>query len=129
MNDAMVPCPRCRELNAKSSEECLFCGARLSGAPVEVSMPVAAPEKPMPSAAWDQEADGQTHWRQNDGPDPKVALISFLIPIVGLALYLHYSALYPTRAKSALKGFLSGLSFYFVLFLIFGKGPEPVPGP
>lgn len=43
------------------------------------------------------------------------ALLSFFIPIVGFILFLVWNKEFPLKAKSCLKGFISGIVFYVVI--------------
>ncbi|MBE6732551.1 MAG: zinc ribbon domain-containing protein [Ruminococcaceae bacterium] len=58
--------------------------------------------------------------QSNDAPDSGYAIISFLIPIIGLILYITKKDTMPLKAASAGKGALSGFITWLVLyFLIF----------
>ena len=53
----------------------------------------------------------------NDAPSKGFAIIGFLIPLIGLILYLAYNDNKPLKAKSAGKGGLIGFIFWFLLLL------------
>ena len=54
-----------------------------------------------------------------DAPSTGFAVLGFLVPIVGLILYLIYEGKQPLRAKSAGKGALIGVILSVVLSIIF----------
>ena len=56
----------------------------------------------------------------NDAPNSGFAVLGFLIPIVGLILYLVYQDSSPLKAKSAGKGALIGFIVSIVMGIIFG---------
>lgn len=85
---------------------------------------------PYCGAALDQQATQQTQYQNggyqpihqqppyygnnDDAPNPGFAILSFFIPIVGLILYLVWNKDYPLKAKSCLKGLITGVVMYFV---------------
>lgn len=54
--------------------------------------------------------------RADDEPSFGYALLSFLIPVVGLVLYLVWNKEYPMRAKSCIKGFIANIVVYVIMF-------------
>lgn len=57
---------------------------------------------------------------ENDAPNSGFAVLGFLIPIVGLILYLVFQDSSPLKAKSAGKGALIGFITSVVIGIIFG---------
>jgi len=55
-----------------------------------------------------------------DAPNTGFAVLGFLIPLVGLILYLVYKDTQPLKAKSAGKGALIGVCASVVLSIIYG---------
>lgn len=55
-----------------------------------------------------------------DAPSTGFAVLGFLIPIVGLILYLVNKDTYPQKAKSAGKGALIGFCVSLVFSIIYG---------
>lgn len=56
----------------------------------------------------------------NDAPSTGYAVLGFLIPLVGLILYLVNKDTYPQKAKSAGKGALIGFIVGIVFSIIYG---------
>ena len=54
-----------------------------------------------------------------DAPHMGFAVLSFFIPIVGLILYLVWKDEFPQKAKSCLKGLISGIVLYVVMVCCF----------
>ena len=54
-----------------------------------------------------------------DAPSTGFAVLGFLVPLVGLILYLVYEGTHPMRAKSAGKGALIGVIVSVVISVIF----------
>lgn len=52
--------------------------------------------------------------REDDAPSVGFFILSLFIPIVGIILYAIWSKDYPLKAKSCLKGFITGVVIYFV---------------
>ena len=115
-------------MNAKYSDDCLFCGARLPWA-----TPVDSPGSGLAGARVvlpDHVVDNSTgKYRNNDKPEAWVALLSFFLPPAGLALYIHYTGHSPLRAKSALKGMWAGVAVWIVLILLLPGPATPPPTP
>lgn len=57
---------------------------------------------------------------QNDAPNTGFAVLGFLIPLVGLILYLVNKDTSPLKAKSAGKGALIGFCASLALSIIYG---------
>ena len=55
---------------------------------------------------------------QEDAPNAGLAVLGFLIPIVGLILWLFYKDTKPLMAKSAGKGALISVIISFTIFLL-----------
>ena len=55
-----------------------------------------------------------------DRPNAGFAVLGFLIPLVGLILYLVWKGTYPLKAKSCGKGALIGVIVEFVLGFVMG---------
>ena len=55
-----------------------------------------------------------------DAPNTGFAVLGFLIPLVGLILYLVYKDTQPLKAKSAGKGALIGVCASVVFSIIYG---------
>ena len=60
--------------------------------------------------------------QSNDAPDTGYAIVGFLIPIIGLILYLIKKDTMPLKAasagKGALAGFITWFTLYFIIFFI-----------
>ena len=56
----------------------------------------------------------------NDAPSTGFAVLGFLIPLVGLILYLVNKDTSPLKAKSAGKGALAGLIVSLAFLIIYG---------
>lgn len=52
--------------------------------------------------------------REDDAPSIGFFILSLFIPIVGIILFAIWSKDYPLKAKSCLKGFVTGIVIYFV---------------
>lgn len=120
MSNSLAPCPKCREMNAKISEECLFCGAPLPWAASEPVMngafaqpvyaaagvaaaPIADPTGLEPKYRGYNPAE---FGDPNDKPELWIAVVSFLFPLAGIVLYFSNSGRAPKRASSAARGML-----------------------
>lgn len=62
-----------------------------------------------------QPIDHQTQKSEQDESSFGFALLSFFIPIVGFILFLIWNKDFPLKAKSCLKGFVSGIVLYVVI--------------
>ena len=62
-----------------------------------------------------QEYHQQSYARSEDQPNAGFAILSFIIPIVGLVLYFVWNKEYPNKAKSCLKGLIAGVVLYVVM--------------
>ena len=56
--------------------------------------------------------------KADDAPSTGFAVLGFLIPLIGLILYLVWKNDYPLRAHSAGKGALSGFIFSIAAYII-----------
>jgi len=94
-------CSSCGEIIKLAAEICPKCGCRVNPAPASV---------------------------QASNPDDKssfgFAFLSFLIPLLGLILFIVWNSSYPRRAKScgtgALIGFLIGIVFSIIFTCVSG---------
>ena len=68
----------------------------------------------------DEKAFSQNTVKENDAPSAGFAVLGFLIPLVGLILYLVWKGTYPLKAKSCGKGALIGVIVEFVLGFVMG---------
>lgn len=60
-----------------------------------------------------QETSAQVN--EEDASHFGFALLSFLIPVVGLVLFIIWNKEYPQKAKSCLKGFIANIILDFVM--------------
>lgn len=75
---------------------CPYCGAQLDGQTAQ--------------GTYQPINNQQTQYSQpGDEPSFGYALLSFFIPIVGIILFVVWNQEFPLRAKSCLKGFVTGL--------------------
>lgn len=81
---------------------CPYCGAKLD---VESTQGYYQPLQDQ----YNQQQPYYSYSRPDDRPSFGYALLSFMIPIVGIVLFIIWNHEYPQRAKSCLKGFVSGL--------------------
>ena len=92
-------CSSCGEIIKQAAEICPKCGCRVSPPPTAVS-------------------------NQDDKPSFGFAFLSFLIPLVGLILFIVWNNTYPRKAKScgtgALIGFIIGIVFSIVITCVTG---------
>lgn len=122
MNSEMAPCPKCRQMNATISVDCLFCGAPLPwAAQADALQPNAVPGAPAPIAepsGQEQPVSQKRRYRDySDKEELWIAVVSCLVPVIGLTLYIHYHGSSPLRARSAVKGLLAWLG---IILLVFG---------
>ncbi|NLD26005.1 MAG: zinc-ribbon domain-containing protein [Acholeplasmataceae bacterium] len=85
-------CPNCGEEIIEGTRFCPHCGHNLSGV-----------------------SPTNTNTVSGDAPSTGYAVLSAIIPIVGLILYLVWKDDYPLRAKSCGKGALIGVIISIVL--------------
>lgn len=57
--------------------------------------------------------------QEDDAPSSIFAVISFFIPLAGIILYVIWQKEYPLKAKSCLKGIVSGIVLYVVVMCCF----------
>jgi len=92
-------CSSCGEIIKQAAEICPKCGCRVTPAPTAVT-------------------------NQADGPSFGFAFLSFLIPLVGLILFIVWNNTYPRKAKScgtgALIGFIVGIVFSIIFTCVTG---------
>ena len=63
----------------------------------------------------DHQYQNNVYQNSDDQSSIGYALLSFFIPIAGIILFAVWGHEYPRRAKSCLKGFISGIVFYIVM--------------
>lgn len=131
MSTPLAPCPKCREMNAKISEECLFCGAPLPWAAAAAVPAPYAVQSAFASATAAPIADptgmteplyrgytGLSIEDPNDRPEMWITVVSFLIPLAGIILYFSNAGRAPQRAASAGRGLMWGMIVNLVLALL-----------
>ena len=88
-------CSKCGKELVDDAVVCIHCGCSVAG-----TCTANAPAEDAPNIGW--------------------AILGFLIPIVGLILYLVNKDTYPKKAKSAGKGALIGFCLSVVFGIIYG---------
>ena len=119
-NKAALSLPQ--ENNKKLVGYCVRCGCAVyRGSEVRTSQGIlcnmcnaerkraAAARRYASSAAYRPSVPARKERQYNDMPSFGWALLSFLIPIVGIILFAVFCGNYPLRAKSCLKGFIVGI--------------------
>lgn len=100
-------CYKCGKEVEEGTKFCPYCGAQLDMQPSSEGY-----YEPI----HDQMNNQQTPVREDDAPSGGFAFLSFLVPIVGLVLYLIWNKEYPLKAKSCLKGFIANIVLTVVMF-------------
>lgn len=59
--------------------------------------------------------ESSSYVKEDDAPSFLFALLSFVIPVVGLVLFILWNKEYPQKAKSCLKGFVANIILDFVM--------------
>ncbi|WP_028042809.1 zinc ribbon domain-containing protein [Candidatus Stoquefichus massiliensis] len=94
-------CHQCgKEVNS-DVKYCPYCGAQLEG-------------RAQTQQSGYRPIDTQPYHREEDESSFGFALLSFLIPVVGLVLYLVWNKEYPLKAKSCLRGFIANIALYVI---------------
>lgn len=91
---------------------CVKCGKEIHDEAVVCPHCGCATGKPFPNQQ-------QKNYNPDDAPNIGYAILGFLIPIVGLILYLIWYSEYPQRAKSAGKGALISFIISVALVVIY----------
>lgn len=94
-------CHQCGKEVDSSVKYCPYCGAQLDGH----TQNQQGGYRPI---------DTQPYRREEDESSFGFALLSFLIPVVGLVLYLVWNKEYPLKAKSCLRGFIANIALYVI---------------
>ena len=104
-------CHNCGKEVTIEGRYCPFCGAEIRPfASQDIGyVPI---DQTQPSHSYDYQ---RPYYREDDGPHMGFAILSFLFPIVGIILFIIWNKEYPQKAKSCLKGFISGIVTGFVL--------------
>jgi len=102
-------CHQCGK-EVENTNFCPYCGAQLN----------IAQEKQTDYSSY-QPIHPQEPYQmyQDDAPSLGFAVLSFLVPIVGLVLFVVWNKEYPLKAKSCLKGLITGIIVYFVCICCF----------
>ena len=99
----MMYCYKCGKEVEDGTKFCPYCGAQLD----------------TQSQAYDNYQpinQQQTNYpREDDAPSTGFFILSMFLPIVGIILFIVWNKDYPLKAKSCLKGFVTGIVGGFVL--------------
>lgn len=71
-------------------------------------------QQPYQQQSYQQQSYQGQSYASDDESHFGFAVLSFFIPVVGLVLYLVWNKEYPKKAKSCLKGLLTGVILYVV---------------
>lgn len=95
-------CYKCGKEVEEGTKFCPYCG-------VQLDMQGASQNgyEPLPQ---------NNYVKEDDAPSGGFAFLSFLIPIVGVVLYIVWHKEYPLKAKSCLKGIIVGFVLEIVMF-------------
>jgi hypothetical protein len=100
INSDEMYCTHCGAVIKKEAEICPKCGCRVASVPSSVK-------------------------NANDGSSFGYAFLGFLIPLLGLILFIVWKSNYPLRAKScgtgALIGFIIGVIFSIIINVVAGS--------
>jgi hypothetical protein len=100
-------CPQCKNENEYSKVVCDFCGARLPWAHAVAPKPQSQPQPtPLPQAS-------QSITTANDQPNLGWAILGFLVPVIGIILWLIMRSETPLRARSIGRGTAAGFAAQF----------------
>lgn len=100
-------CHQCGKEIADDSKFCPYCGTQLKG---ETTQGYYQPLQDQPQYQYQQ----TPYSRIDDEPNFGYALLAFFIPIVGIILFAIWNHEYPLRARSCLKGFITGIVVWVI---------------
>lgn len=106
-------CYNCGKEVEKETKFCPYCGVQLD---------VQGPTNDGGYQPINQQPTYQqqtSYARADDAPSTGFFILSLFVPIVGIILFAVWSKEYPLKAKSCLKGFVTGLVVYVVLVCCF----------
>ena len=100
---ALINCPECKKEVSDQSSSCPHCGYPISRSKM---------------AATHYEQQYATPVSNNDGSSFGFAFLGFMIPLIGLILYLVWKDDKPLKAASAGKGALIGAVIGLIFFML-----------
>lgn len=109
-------CHQCGKEVGNDAKYCPYCGT-----PLELSQPNYSTYQPIHEQG--------ANYQNDDSPSIGFAILSFLVPLLGLVLFIVWNRDYPQKAKSCLKGLIAGVVLYFIslccLFSAIGNAASP----